>query len=321
MLALALVLSATTNVRPAGAVTTTVVSGGSCLDVQAAIAALPNKGGRVLLLPGTYVCSTPIVIDRDKVELVGTAGTVLRLADGADAPVLIVGDIAPEPAKTVKRVKVSDITIDGNRANQTTENWATVPEIRNNGVTLRGVKNVVVERVVVLRARSGGLVVERESRNVTVRQFAAYDNHFDGLAAYRTEKSNFMSLYLRDNGYAGLSFDLDFDRNVVSDALIIGSGTDGIFMRNANKNTFKNVAVVESGEHGVFLAENVDLPGLQPTTSNVFRWLFVTDSNGTAFRVNDPSCVRNKLQHAQFADNGECLYEGASMQLADVFCH
>ncbi len=323
-IAVASVIVCMTSDPPAdAAVTTVVVAGGDCGDIQSAIATLPDKGGRVVVEPGIYACAGPIIIDRDKVQLVGNAGTVLRLADGANSPVLIVGDAAPVPAHVVKHVKVSDLTIDGNRLNQSVETWPVIPEIRNNGITLRGVKNVVIERVVVQRARSGGLVVERESRGVIVRQFAAYDNHFDGLAGYRTTKSKFTDLYLRDNLAAGLSFDLDFDRNLISNVLIVGSGTVGIFMRNATKNTFKNVAIAGSGEHGVFLAENVDLPGLQPAIANFFRWLFVVDSSGAAFRVNDPSCVDNKIQHGHFADNGACLSETTPglVKVVDVFCH
>jgi hypothetical protein len=309
--------------RAHAAVTSIVVNGGDCSDIQAAIAALPHTGGRVLVQPGTYVCTQPVIVDRGKIRLVGMPGTVLRLANGANAPVLIVGDTAPQPSVVVKNVRISDLEIDGNRANQSSETWPLVPDIRTNGVTLRGVKNVVVERVVVRSARSGGVVVERESRNVTVRQVAAYDNEFDGVAAYRTEKSKFLDLYLSDNRAAGLSFDVDFNRNLIDRVLIVGSAKVGIFMRDSTRNTFKHVFVVGSGEHAVFLAD-LEPPAVGPATRNAFRWLFAIDSAGAAFRVNDASCTGNTIVHAHFADNaGGCVSEVVPrlVPTSDVFCH
>jgi hypothetical protein len=74
----------------------TLVEGGDCDAIQGAIDGLPASGGAVLVAAGTYACSEPIVIDRDRVTLRGAGqATVLRLAPHANRPVLVLGQRAP----------------------------------------------------------------------------------------------------------------------------------------------------------------------------------------------------------------------------------
>lgn len=95
---------------------------GLCTSIQDAINSLPSQGGEVLIDPGTYMCTNPVVIDRDNVNLRGAGpATILRLADGANAPVLIIGQTLNVPTVTRSNITVSDLVIDGNRANQTLE--------------------------------------------------------------------------------------------------------------------------------------------------------------------------------------------------------
>lgn len=167
------------------------------------------------------------------------------------------------------------------------------------------------------------MVVEKDCRRVTIRDLTAYENEFDGLAAYKTEDSIFSGLQLYDNCCAGLSFDLDFNNNTVSDANIFRTpgishncptlsgesggplgtvGKVGIFMRDSMGNTFLGVRVRNTREHGVFIAE-------APTgaaTGNTFVGLVVldiADASMNGFRVNDASCVDNLLDAAQFINN------------------
>jgi hypothetical protein len=287
------------------------VRSGSCAEIQNAIDSLPPSGGQVVLSNATYVCSTALVIDRNNVALRGQGpGTVLRLADGADAPVLVLGQTVEQPDQTRQNLHVSDLMIDGNRTNQTYECWGGecdeggLTVIRNNGITLRRVSDIVVERVTVASARSGGLVTEKGCQRLTIQDFSAYDNHFDGLAGYQTEDSLFTRLNLHENEAAGLSFDIDFDHNVIGDTIVTGNGKVGIFMRDSRYNIFHDLQIRDSGEHGVFLAEANGDP-TQAATNNTFHGLVASGSKGTGFRVNDLSCTKNVISASQLIDNAE----------------
>lgn len=314
---------------PPGPSAFTVVDGGDCDDIQTAIDGLPAEGGAVLVAAGAYVCSEPIVIDRDRVTLRGIGrATVLRLAANANWPVLILGQRSPQSPNVARSdIHVADLSIDGNRSQQQFECHLSDDCIgddflRNNGLTLRRVEDVLVENVSVKSARSGGLVSEHGSRRVTVRDFTSSDNQFDGLAAYLTEDSLFTGLHLHHNEGAGLSFDTHFDHNTVTDTVISSSDKVGIFMRDARDNLFSALRIRDSGEHGVFLAQ-VDNNVNTPASGNTFTGLYVVDSELDGFRVNDASVVHTLLDSAQLVGNGgECVFEAdpGQVTVGDIIC-
>jgi hypothetical protein len=251
-------------------------------DIQAALDNLPESGGTVILKAGVYSVIQPICLSRDNLTLRGAGSTtILRLADTANCPVVIMGSTSNYPTEVVKNLRVCDLDIDGNRDNQQVECWniqGEGDEIRNNGLTIRSVSDASVERVRSYRCRSGGLVTEKGVRRLTVSDYAAWDNHFDGLAAYVTEDSLFTQMVLRDNHGAGLSLDHKFNHNTISETILADNGC-GIFMRDSRENLFQGVTIRNSREHGVFMS--------QAATNTVGPWTAPTppkstDAGGTA---------------------------------------
>jgi hypothetical protein len=322
-----------------GETISTLVSGG-CDDIQTAINNLPASGGQIVVQAGTYTCSTSIVIDRDNVDLRGQGpATVLRLADHANLPLLVLGQAINEPTVTRSNIYVSDLTLDGNRENQDSECYSANCDeypIRNNGITLRRVSDVLVERVTVIGARSGGLVAEHGCRRITVHDLTAADSNFDGLAGYLTEDSKFTGLYLHNNCAAGLSFDLDFDNNIISDVIILRDedrtcetsdppeldGTVGVFMRDSRDNVFHGIQIRNSREHGIFLAQEVGLPD-SAATGNTFSGMVISGSGGAGLRANDPTVVNTLVVESQFVGNSSgCISEAVAgqVQVFGIIC-
>jgi parallel beta helix pectate lyase-like protein/collagen triple helix repeat protein len=299
---------------PAGDAVFTVVGGGSCADIQAAIDALPAAGGAVLIKAGTYICGGSIVIDRNSVTLRGTGpATVLKLGNQVNRPVLVLGQTAANPTTTRRGIRVADLSIDGNRLQQSFE-CSNGPcsggnFLRNNGISLRRVEDALVENVSVSGARSGGLVAEMGSRRLTVRDFTASDSQFDGLAGYNTEDSLFTGLNLHDNVAAGLSFDTDFDHNTISDSVLANNGDVGVFMRHASDNLFSGVRIRDSFKDGIFLAENDQTN--EPAAGNTFTGMVISGSGdagapaneGYGIKVADASCTDNLVVASQFVGN------------------
>jgi parallel beta-helix repeat protein len=291
-----------------------------CKSIQKALDALPAEGGEVLVQAGTYSCTEPVVIDRDNVEVRGEGpATLLRLADGANAPLLILGQTMAVPDTTRTNITVSDLALDGNRQNQTFEcfkgDCTPSNPLRNNGVTLRRVSDARVDRVTVRGARSGGLVSELACRRLTIRDFTSYDSEFDGLAGYETEDSVYSGLYLHNNLAAGFSFDIAFNNNIISDTVISGNGKVGIFMRDSRDNIFRGLQIRNNGEHGIFLAQ-VDTDATKPAAGNTFIGVTVSGSSGAGLRVNDLSCVNNAVIGSQFVANSAGCISEASPGLA-----
>jgi hypothetical protein len=225
--------------------------------IQAALDSLA-AGGEVVLSAGKYLIREPIMLSKDGQTLRGCGdSTVLYLADGADCPVVIMGSISTQSKNHIKGVRLADLLIDGNRKNQQKELWRFLPSgagLYNNGVCVWGADESSVENVVCSHCRSGGLVASAQTRRLTVRDYEAFDNQFDGLACYDTEESHFSHLNLHDNLAAGVSLDLSFNHNVIHDAVLTDNDL-GIFMRQSRDNIFEGVTIKQSRHHGVFMAE------------------------------------------------------------------
>lgn len=298
--------------------TRSVVASGGGDAIQRAIDDLGPEGGEVLLSSGVYECDKPIVIRSNYITLRGAGNaTMLRLKAGANCPVIIIGDEAPTPRREVSGIQVSDLAIDGNRLQQDVECWdgscdtGEKTVIRSCGVVVRRAVDVSMQRLNIFGCRSAGVVTEKGCRRLTVRELSASDNHFDGLACYETEESLFEGLHLHRNNCAGISTDLNFNRNLVSNVMLSNNGKQGIFMRDSRSNVFLGVVIVGSGEQGVFIAQTDQDPDTA-VVGNSFTALTVTGSKGPAVRVNDKSCKNNVMTGCQFIDNADGLSEVTS---------
>ena len=288
-------------------------AGVSDIQIQAALDALPAGGGEVVLPPGRFEIGKPIVLQRDFQTLRGSGGTtILHLADNANCPVIIMGEPLNAPTKIIRHLKVAGFFIEGNRNHQSRELWRESgegSEIRNNGITAQSLEDCTVENVAAARCRSGGLVTTLGVRRLLVKNFESFDNEFDGLACYLTEDSVFTGLNVHDKPGAGISLDLAFNHNIISNAALVGNDL-GIFMRASRENQFLNVSIRNSRHHGVFMAHSETQTatgwGPAPKTEcvyNSFTNLIAMNCGGSAFRVNNTTCTHNVIIRAKFEGN------------------
>jgi polygalacturonase len=297
----------------AAPVVVTLSTNASSREIQAALDRLPGRGGEVVLPAGNFSITQPIILRRSHETLRGAGdATILRLAANANCPVIIMGEPLNHPRHTVKHLCVSHLFIDGTRHRQQRECWRLQGEgsqIHNNGITVQDVSDSLVENVTCADCRSGGLVTTRGVRRLTVRQLTAFDNQFDGLACYETEHCLFTGLYLHDNPAAGISLDLGFNHNVISNAILNGNDL-GVFMRASRDNQFFDISIHNSRHFGVFMAqtETQMADGWMPVpqtecTNNSFTNLNAAHCGSAAFRVNDVTCVNNVIIRPEFAEN------------------
>ncbi len=298
---------------------TMLPAGISGAEIQQALDTLPDAGGEVILPAGDIRISRPIVLRRDDQSLCGVgSATILRLADDANCPVIIMGEPVDRPSSTVKHLLVSGLCIDGNRSHQQRELWrinSEVSEIHNNGITVQDVADSMVKNVTCAHCRSGGLVTTLGVWGLAVQNLEAFDNEFDGLACYSTTNCRFAGLYLHDNCGAGISLDLSFDHNRVTDA-VLSRNDLGIFMRDSRDNQFQNISIRRSRHFGVFIAQSdIETPeGWQPVAhsecvGNRFMNLFAAGCGSAAFHVNDSTCTGNVVMEMPAA---AVFYDGST---------
>lgn len=295
----------------------------TCSAIQKAINQLPAEGGELTLQAGIYTCTQPIVIDKNNITLRGAGpATLLRLADHINAPVIVLGSSENVPSYAVRYVRVFDLTIDGNRVNQTSECMGGPCSeefpLRNNGISIRRCLDCVVQSVTVYGAMSGGLVTELGCRRLTIRDYTSYDNEFDGLAGYETEDSTFSGIHLYGNKAAGISTDIKFNNNKFYDVTIADNKTVGIFMRDSLDNSFTNLHIRDNVQHGIFLAQ-VNTDPSTAATGNTFTGVVISRSGGMGVLANDASCVNNMMVGAQFINNKHgCISEATSGLVENV---
>jgi hypothetical protein len=285
-------------------------------------------GEEVVLKEGTYVVRQPIYLRKDGQTLRGAGTkTILALADGANCPVVIMGNPMDRAKVPIHDLHVWDLVIDGNRTHQPAELSRSLPDgtpLNNDGIFAWYIDGGSVERVTCRSCRSGGLVTSAGVRRLTVRDFTAYDNQFDGLACCLTEECHFSQLNLHDNLAAGISLDLSFNRNIIDGAVLTGNDV-GVFMRQSRSNVFSAVTICRSGHDGVFMAQTGHMTRfgwlLMPDTDcseNTFNNLKVAGCGGKAFQVHDDACTNNVINGGEFSDNvkGGFSQFGAKLDLA-----
>ncbi len=294
-----------------------------CEFIRQKISALPSSGGTVDIPAGTFNCTSKIVIKKSHVKFRGAGMnlTTLRLADQSPAPVLVIGDdlIVQDTngnwitATRVSDVEVSDLTVDGNLANQDPKNECgagicdgDVGNIRNNGITIRGASYILLTRVTSHSAISGGLVTEKYCDHLHIKDFTSYGNYFDGFAGYQTTDSLFEDVNLSRNKGAGISIDIQFDNNTFSKGLLANNGDVGIFARNLSGNLFKNLKISHSGSHGAFLAQAEGANSC--ANNNEFQDVIVENSKGYGIEIASP-CTGNSITGASvFTGNSSGCY-------------
>src|SRR5580704_6685343 len=140
-------------------------------DILVALAKA-NTGGEVVLAPGTYTIRKPIVLQHDHQSLRGAGtNTILRLADHANCPVIVLGAPKNAPHHGTANLHVASLFIDGNRTNQNSELWRAAGDgsiLNNNGIDVYCVTNAIIEHIVCCRCRSGGLVSSAGTRQLVV---------------------------------------------------------------------------------------------------------------------------------------------------------
>ena len=285
----------------------------SCQSIRDALVHLPAQGGEAVIPDGHYVCDKPIILNRSGVTLRGLGNATLRLGDNANSPLVIMGNSNTPPAP-VHDVHIANLKIDGNRRHQQMECWGGpcdsggLANIRNNGVTVRGVVDGSMKNISVVSPRSGGVVTEKGCVRLMIDGLTVTDSEFDGFAGYETTGSTLSHMNLSGNSAAGISIDIRFHGNTIRDSLLSHNGDVGIFMRYANDNRFEDLIIEDSGNHGVFLAA-AEMAGTCPI-NNEFLNLTVLRSHGFGFQLND-ECAGNKLTgHAVFQKNtAGCYHE------------
>ena len=299
---------------------------GESTTIQQAIDSLPAAGGTIYIQAGNYILAHGIHVNRSNVTLSGEQGTLLKLGNQVNQPVILVGTDKQTPTEPdrIENIRISHIEIDGNKNAQTSEADPNRTWIRNNGIDVRMVDDLRISNVDVHSARSGGVVASWNSQRIFIDNSSFHHNYYDGIALYTSEDIQVSDFICYGNGNAGLSLDNKLKNVSFNGGIIKDSGDVGIFARDSEDLNFHDLMIRGSQSHGCFISH--DTPG---TGTGVRRLFFVgcsfLDNNGFGLRLDSTTTdsPNNTVVSSLFSGNSSgCIsvIQGGSLHQAANIC-
>ncbi|MCW5890950.1 MAG: right-handed parallel beta-helix repeat-containing protein [bacterium] len=222
-------------------------------DVQGAVARLGRGGGTLCLGPGEFALPGPLAITRDRVTLRGEGtATVLRLAGGVQAPVVIVGDHTRRiPARPTADVALERLRIVGSGAGDS-EFAAAFPYLSNSAVVIRTGLRTTLRGLDVEACRSACIVTEHDTQELLVEDCTIAGSTWDGIALNRTARARIVGNVVRDNTAAGITAE-HLEDSVVARNLIRDNRAHGVYLSDSYRNRFQANRFEGNTNAGVFL--------------------------------------------------------------------
>lgn len=279
--------SQTTTVAPT---TTPSIANVACgADIQSAVNALTEV---ILTSPCVYNVTSTIVLRSGTIFRAYPAdrGAVLRLADGANQAVILIGNSLEDglSAPLITNVVVRDIAIDGNKNAQSSETTPGKPWLRNNGIDIRHVSTLLIDNVYIHDSRSGAIVASWDSSDILVSNSLLTTSFFDGIALYTSTDILVTNCNMQNNVAAGISIDNNLLNTRFESCNIHNNGDVGIFQRWASNITYASCQVYNNGNHGAFLSWNSPTPGTG-VNNTVFTNTQFTNNVGRGINLDSPA--------------------------------
>lgn len=280
----------TTTTTSSGITTTSNIANVACgQDIQSAVNALTEV---ILTSPCIYNVTSTIVLRSNTIlrAYPPDLQAVLRLADGANQAVILIGNNLEigNSAPLMTNVIVRDIAIDGNKAAQSSEFTTGKPWLRNNGIDVRYVSGLSIDNVYIHDARSGAIVVSWDSSLVSITSSLLTTSFFDGVALYTSTDITVSNCNLQGNVAAGISIDNNLVNTAFQNCNVHNNGDVGIFQRWATNITYSNCQVYSNGNHGAFLSWNSPTTGTG-VTNTLFTNCQFTNNVGRGINLDSPA--------------------------------
>jgi len=272
--------------------------------IQSAINAL-SSGGKVFIKEGTYLLSTPIVIEKSDITLVGESwATILKVADGANCDAIVVGKYG-YPFPTYYRNTIANLGIDGNKANQAAaatlhgivvyrNDYTVVENCYIHDVDGTGIRFYATNRCIM----RGNLVKDTTKYCYILENNAEY-NVIEGNRGFTSTNWENMLLYGTDTG--GVKY------NTVVGNILDGAGYDTLTLaNNSDFNTIIGNIIRNGSLRGIYLHLTSD--------GNVISNNIVENNNQHGIRL--AGCSNNIITNNVILNNGQVaanLYDGINL--------
>lgn len=223
-------------------------------DLQQAIDRLPaGRPATLCLAKGDYPLKGLVSIRRNDFTLRGAGpDTVLRMADGVQQPLLVIGDHLHEvPDSRIRNVTIADLQLVGGKAEH--EFMPEHPYLSNSAVVIRAGEQVRLSGLKASRCRSACLLSERDSHDLVFERNDVFGADWDGVSFNSTHGVRLIDNYIHDNVAAGITTEELNDSEIRGNRLE-RNGSQGMYLSNARRNRFVDNQFTDNKSAGVFLA-------------------------------------------------------------------
>ena len=281
------------------------------VEINQALNALPDSGGYVHLLEGTYSIAASIAIPMDNVSLIGAGrGTILQT--NANINVVNINNRVS--------IIISNLYILGNATGATqtgihiinqsnfciiTNCW--VVNTRLYGVILEDSDDCVISKNNISGCAAGIRIQTGSSRN-RITENNCSNNSVDGISIFNTLPVSMLNSVANNicdnNDFYGIevnwSNDITISGNVCSN-----NGNSGIYLLSSSMNSISDNISTSNTEHGIYvvLSNNNNFNGNQ-CHANVRHGIYLWVSEGNT--VTENNCRDNDV-------NDTATYDGISL--------
>ena len=239
-----------------------------------------EAGGAICVRAGTYEITQDngyVHIGCDNITLRGEGpSTQFNVAETSRTPAIVVGDDRDiindgeiNDLVVVHNVTIEQISVNGGwdgSSGQSADDelHAEFKFLRNNGILIRFAEHVLVDKVISMRNRSGGVTTEGmfdvPCQFISVANSELSENFFDGLSFNRTVLSRVYGNVARNNRLTGLTSEYLAD-SVIEDNSFVDNNDHGAYMSDSYRNSVSTNQIHGNTNSGIFLTENEAFPG------------------------------------------------------------
>lgn len=247
-----------------------------------AIALLPTSGGQIVILEGAYTYGANLSITKDNVKVSGQgAGTVLTLKSGTNA------DTEGLYASGGTGIEISDISLNGNKANQSS---GTCYGIRLISCTKFSISNVRA----INHTRTG--IFCTDPSNAEIKNCYSADNDSNGINSQgNISEVSFINNRCTGNSGTGIRAAADVGETITSITIAgnisIGNNQHGIYCRRAYSSAITGNTCKQSGIDAAYagiylvLSHNNTVSG-NTSNGNGYQGIALTDSHYNTINGN-----------------------------------
>jgi parallel beta-helix repeat protein len=222
-------------------------------DVQQALDRGTARRRVVCLGAGEFKLRRFLSITRDGTVLRGEgASTVLKLEEGTQSPVIVLGDWEDEtPRRATSNVTIERLRIVGG-GKDGDEAFPGRSYLTNSAIVVRAGRDVSIRDVSITACRSACILTERDTRRLTIEHDDVSGSIWDGIALNRTSRARLVGNTIHDNTAAGISTE-HLEDSLIENNVVRDNRTHGLYLSDSYRNTFAGNRFTGNVLSGVFL--------------------------------------------------------------------